>query len=266
MCVYFQNSCTTNYRFIVRRQLFKSFQFIYNSYLFLALIAGISVWQISMGNTYYALLCSLSVFLTYNALRYYKSRENALSSELEIWWNSNRRILFTMMLGVLLSIIFIIILDLHFWIKQWIEFGVALVSLTFYHVFSFRKIPLVKNLLIVLVWTLVAVYVPTGSNLVLPFFLIFLSLSIQSDIKDLERDDFSTFAKILGRTASIVVVNFLIVVSLLIFHFLNHLTVLQCLIVFFSFTLLQKISLKSKNFGELSDLVLLIVIFCLQVR
>jgi hypothetical protein len=248
----------------VRRQLLKSFQFIYNSYLFLALIAGISVWQISFGNSYYALFCSLSVFLTYNTLRYFKSKKNALSSELEIWWNSNRRILFTMMFGVLLSIIFLITLDPDFWIKQWVEFGVALVSLAFYHAFSFRKIPLVKNLLIALVWTLVAVYVPNGSNLVLPFFLIFLSLSIQSDIKDLERDDFSTFAKILGRKASIVVVNFLIVVSLLIFNLLNHLTVLQCLIVFFSFTLLQKISLKSKNFGELSDLFLLFFAFILN--
>ncbi len=259
MCVYFQNSGSTNYRFIVRRQLLKSFQFIYNSYLFLALIAGISVWQISMGNTYYALFCSLSVFFTYNALRYFKSKENALSPQVETWWNQQKRILFTMMFGVLLSIIFIIILDLHFWIKLGVEFGVATVSLAFYHAFSFRKIPLVKNLLIALVWTLVAVYVPNGSNLVLPFFLIFLSLSIQSDIKDLERDDFSTFAKILGRKASIVVVNILFVVSILIFNLLNHLTVFQCLIVFLSFISLQNISLKHTNYGELSDVVFLII-------
>lgn len=103
-----------------------------------------------------------------------------------------------------------VFMDLRFW-NLFIIQGILVLS--YEQVINWRRIPLLKNLLIAAMWFIQLNVIPGlaghTSLIFAPFFIFYLALSIQVDIEDIEEDagKIKTLASLLGReTASYLVV------------------------------------------------------------
>jgi hypothetical protein len=116
---------------------------------------------------------------------------------------------------------------------------------------AWRRIPIVKNLLIAAMWFVQLNFIPALAGaaglLYFPFFLFYLALSIQVDIEDIEVDSgkIKTFASLVGRVNAGYVVLFL----LTLFSFLIGLPWVWIMIVLI--VIQREISLPKNSYDSL---------------
>jgi hypothetical protein len=109
--------------------------------------------------------------------------------------------------------------ELWFWNLLFIQ---AVLVLSYEHVICWRRIPILKNLLIAAIWFIQLNVIPglAGHTSLIspPFFIFYLALSIQVDIEDIEEDSgkIKTLAGLLGRDTA----SYLVIFLLTLFAFL----------------------------------------------
>lgn len=180
-------------------------------------LSKITLLKYSIHNNIVPLFVGFSIIISYNFIRYYEIKTNRLKWY-KIWFNDNRKMLITLLLISISTVLFILFLTSFNLNSLIILFPFGLMTI-FYVIpmfklrntrFSFRYFPGLKTYSIALAWAGVSVLFPLseanifiGFEVVLEFiqrFLIVLVITIPFDIRDVHSDavELKTIPQVLG--------------------------------------------------------------------
>jgi hypothetical protein len=247
------------------------FQFLVQSNLLLAVISALFVYQLQDEQAppllFFAVACG--VFSVYNILKILKFKQRSLPIMSQDWTTKHYSLLrYSLLLstGLLMVQVF---QNIHFFVNQLVEILMVSVALLLYHFGQFRKVTLLKNIMIATVWTIVTVEISfhAPNSFLLGIFLIYLTLSLQSDIKDFQHDAFRfpTLVQTIGKKNSTYLIQVVFLLGLMVFVYFGFLSILKLIFLFALFLGLQYLTTIQKNYRELCDVVLVVVAYMLNI-